>query len=34
MCLLQPLARDDVRGGDDEKHDRDEDEERIHDRSY
>jgi hypothetical protein len=34
MFLLQPLACGDVCGGDDEKHDRDDDEERIHGGSY
>ena len=34
MCLLQSLTRDDVRGADDEKHDREDDEECIHGSSY
>jgi hypothetical protein len=34
MSLLQTLARSDVRGGGDEKHDRHDDEERIHGGSY
>jgi hypothetical protein len=32
--LLQPLARDDVRRGDEEEHDGDDDEERVHGGSY
>jgi hypothetical protein len=34
QALLQPFARDNVRGSEDEKHDRDDDVERIHGGSY